>query len=80
MAPRVTAKSTIAAFAAVVVLSMTACGGSTTDEAADSDEPATSADVSDDRIADLRASATLAEGAFQGLSSDNQLCMLTPLL
>ena len=79
MFPRVTAKSTIAAFAAVVVLSMTACGGSTSDEASDSDEPSTVADVSDDRIADLRASATLAEGAFQGLSAGNQLCMLNTI-
>ena len=79
MTPRVTATSTIAAFAAVVALTMTACGGSATDEAADSEEPSTAVNVSDDRIADLRASATLAEGAFQGLSSDNQLCMLNTI-
>ena len=37
MSPRVTTKSTIAAFAAVIALTMAACGGSTPDEAADSE-------------------------------------------
>jgi hypothetical protein len=75
------------AIAAAVVLSLSACGGSASDgsdaaelnDAAELGDDAASAEQSSDQMADLRASATLADGAFQGLTADNQLCMLTTI-
>lgn len=74
-------RSKFVAVAAVIGLSLSACGGSGSDgsDAAELDDAAASSEASSDQIADLRASATLAEGAFQGLTADNQLCMLTTI-
>ncbi len=81
MASRGLLQSKFVALAAVVGLALSACGGSDSEgsNAAESDDAAASSEASSDRIADLRASATLAEGAFQGLTSDIQLCMLNAI-
>lgn len=71
--------SKVAGLTAVLALTAGACGGSSAEESADTADSDASAEVSTDRIADLRSSATLAEGAFQGLSSDNQICMLNEI-
>lgn len=74
--------STFVAIAATVGLVLSACGGSASDgsDAAESnDGTESSPEASSDQIADLRASATLAEGAFQGLTAENQLCMLNTI-
>ena len=82
MASRVDLRSKCVAIAAVAVLAMSACGSAASDGsgADDSSDGAEASSVSSsDRVADLRASATLSEGAFQGLTPDNQLCMLNTI-
>ena len=81
MSSRAVLQSKFVAVAAVVGLTLSACGGSGSEgsDAAESDAAAASSEASSDQIADLRASATLAEGAFQGLTADNQLCMLNTI-
>ena len=58
---------------------MSACGGSSNEDTGETSGRGDGAGVSSDRIADLRSSATLAEGAFQGLSTENQVCMLNAI-
>ena len=79
MSSRVTPWSKVGGVVAAVSLALTACGGSSSEDIAETSGRGDSAGVSSDRIADLRSSATLAEGAFQGLSTENQVCMLNAI-
>ena len=79
MSSRVTPWSKIGGVVAAVSLALTACGGSSNEDIAETSGRGDSAGASSDRIADLRSSATLAEGAFQGLSTENQVCMLNAI-
>ncbi|MBF28593.1 MAG: hypothetical protein CL447_01955 [Acidimicrobiaceae bacterium] len=79
MSSRATPWSKLGGVVAAVSLIMSACGGSPSEDTGETSGRGDSAGVSSDRIADLRSSATLAEGAFQGLSTENQVCMLNAI-